>query len=66
MVQGTPAQISLKVEEYTHAVDILKNKIKKYSATKDEIVEPKFGRPTRLQQIYTNTQVLGVPGVTEE
>lgn len=66
MVQGKPAQISLKVEEYTHAVDLLKNKIKKYSATKGEIVEPKFGRPTRLQQTYTNTQVLGVLGVIEE
>ena len=66
MVQGKPAQISLKVEEFTHAVDLLKNKIKKYSATKGEIIEPKFGRPTRLQQTYTNAQVLGVPGVIEE
>jgi hypothetical protein len=66
MVQGKPAQISLKVEEYTHAVDLLKNKIKKFSATKGEIIEPKFGRLTRLQQTYTNTQVLGVPGVIEE
>ena len=66
MVQGKPAQISLKVEEYTHAVDLLKNKIKKYSATKGEIIEPKFGRLTRLQQTYTNTQVLGVPGVIDE
>ena len=66
MVQGKPAQISLKVEEFTHTVDLLKNKIKKYSATKGDIIEPKFGRPTRLQQTYTNAQVLGVPGVVEE
>ena len=66
MVQGKPAQISLKVEEYTHAVDLFKNKIKKYEATKGEIIEPKFGRPTRLQQTYTNAQVLGIKGVVEE
>ena len=66
MVQGKPAQISLKVEDFTHAVDLFKNKIKRYESTKGEIVEPRFGRPTRLQQTYTNAQVLGVPGVTEE
>lgn len=66
MVQGKPAQISLKVEEFTHAVDILKNKIKKYEASTSEIIEQKFGRETRLQQTYTNAQVLGISNVTEE
>lgn len=66
MVQFKPAQISLKVEEYTHAVDLFKNKIKKYNSTKEEIIEPMFGLATTMQQTYTNAQVLGVPGVIEQ
>lgn len=66
MVQGKPATISLKVEEYTHAVDMLKNKIKDYSMSKDNIIQPKFGRSTKLQQTYTNAQVLGIKGVIED
>ena len=66
MIQGKPAAISLKIEEYTHAVDILKNKIKNYSVSTLEIIEPRFGKHTTLQQTYTNAQVLGTIGIIEE
>lgn len=58
MVQNKPGQITMKVEEYTHAVDLLKNKIRKYEATSQEKIQSKFGKSTRVQQTYTNDQVL--------
>lgn len=65
MVQGKPKEILMKVEEFTHSVDLFKNKIKDYTLSVNETTKSTFGKPTNFSHNYTNAEFLAIPGVEE-
>lgn len=65
MVQGKPKEVIMKVEDFTHSVDLFKNKIKDYTLSSNETTKSTFGKPTAFKQTYTNAEFLAIPGIEE-
>ena len=64
-VVGKPKQIHIKVESFTCAVDLLKNRIKSFDLTENEVTNTRYGKRVVYNNTTTNAQKLAVPGVKE-
>lgn len=65
MVVGKPKQIHIKVEQFTCAVDLLKNRIKSFDLTKCDVTNTRYGKRVTYNNLTTNAEKLAVPGTKE-
>lgn len=65
MVTGKPKQIHMKVEGFTHSVDLLKNRIESHDKNEQEVTISRYGKYTHYNKRYKNVNYLAVPGVEE-
>lgn len=59
MVVGKPKQIHMKVENFTVAVDLLKNRIKSYNKDDTEVTNTRYGKRTKFNDSRYSDEVLG-------
>lgn len=64
-VVGKPKQIHIKIENFTCAVDLLKNRIKSFDLTENEVTNTRYGKRVVYNNITTNAQRLASPGIKE-
>jgi hypothetical protein len=60
MVVNKPKQIMMKVEKFTLAVDLFKNRIRSYELTDDEITVGRYGKPAGYNTTGTNDATLAI------
>lgn len=58
MVAGKPKQIHLKVEEFTIAVDLLKNRIKSFDTNRDETTMTRYGKKCTFNDARKSDNIL--------
>ena len=58
MITGKPRQILIKVEKFTQAVDLFKNKIKSFDLDKDDMTVSRYGKGTHYNNQSTNADYL--------
>ena len=66
MIADKPKQILMKVESFTVAVDLLKNKIKSYDIEKANVTTTRYGKQTRYNNNVSNTDRLAIEGIIEQ
>lgn len=67
MVTGKPRQVLMKIETHTQAMDLFKNKIKKFSLSADATVaSTRYGKKSYVNRKSNNATYLAVKGVTEQ
>jgi hypothetical protein len=60
MVVNKPKQIMMKVENFTLAVDLFKNRIKSYELTDDDITISRYGKPAGYNNTGSNDSKLAI------
>lgn len=66
MTVGKPRQIMMKVEGFTHSVDLLKNRIESYEKTDADVTSSRYGKYTHYNKRLRNVDYLAIPGVKEK
>jgi len=58
MITGKPKQILIKVENFTQAVDLFKNKIKSFDLEKDDVTISRYGKSSYYNNQSSNADYL--------
>lgn len=65
MMTGKPKQIQMKVERFTCSVDLLKNRIKSYNLTENDVTTTRYGKRSSYIDNRSNADRLANAGVKE-